>query len=111
MIRGRIAAGVAATAVGLAALAVVQAAVFAASGAYLLIVAPLVGLPLALAIYRTLHRLCSTGGRFARAEALAGSLALAAIAIVGISFGGFALLLPAVLLAIAAGLTPSPARA
>ncbi len=100
----------AAVAVALAALAIVQGAVFALSGAYLLVAAPLVGLPLALLVYRALHRVCTTGGRGARLEALAGTLVLTAIAILGMSFGGFPLLLPALLLAVAVAVTPGPRR-
>lgn len=107
--RGKAASITAGAGVVLAALAVVQGAVFAATGAYLLIVAPLVGLPVALAVYRALHRLCSTGSRRAEATALAGIWFLAAVAIIGISFGGFPLALPAMLLALAAALTPRPA--
>jgi hypothetical protein len=68
-------AGVAATGV---ALAVVQAAVFAVGGAYLLIVAPLVGAPVAFAVYRALQRLCTTGSTGAAAAASARILFLAA---------------------------------
>ena len=109
--RGRLAAIAAAAGVVLAALAVVQAAVFAATGAYLLIAAPLVGLPVALAVYRALHRLCSSGSRRAEATALAGISLLFSVAIMGISFGGIPLLLPAIVLALAAALTPGPASA
>jgi hypothetical protein len=108
--RGTFAAIAAAAGVVLAALAVLLGAVLAATGAYLLIVAPLVGLPLALEIYRALHRLCSTGSRRAEATALAGIWLLVAVAILGISFGGFPLILPAMFLALAATLTPRPAR-
>src|SRR4051812_5420762 len=108
--RGKFAATAAAAGVVLAALAVVLGAVLAATGAYVLIVAPLVGLPLALEVYRALQRLCSTGSRRAEATAVAGIWSLVAIAILGISFGGFPLVLPAMFLALAAALTPRPAR-
>lgn len=108
--KGKFAAIAAAAGVVLAVLAVVQGAVFAATGAYLLIVAPLVGLPVALAVYRALHRLCSTGSRRAEATAVAGIWFLVAVAIIGISFGGFPLVLPAMFLALAAALTPRPVR-
>ena len=109
MRRGDVAAGTAAAGVVLAGLAVVQALVFAATGAYLLVVAPLVGLAVTLAVFRALRRVCTTGSRGARAEATAGVLFLGAVAILGISFGGFALLLPALALALAVALTPRPA--
>jgi hypothetical protein len=109
--RGKLAAIAAAAGVVLAALAVVQAAVFAATGAYLAIVAPLVGLPVALAVYRALHRLCNTGSRLAEATALAGIWFLVGVAIMGISFGGLPLILPAIVLALAAALTPRPVTA
>ena len=108
--RGKAAAIAAAGGVVLAASTVVLGAVFAATGAYLLLVAPLVGLPVAWEVYRALHRLCTTGSRRAAATALAGIGFLVAVAILGISFGGFPLLGPAMLLALAAALTPRPAR-
>jgi hypothetical protein len=107
--RGKLAAGVAATGVALSALALVQAVVFAASGAYLLVVAPIVGLPIAVSVYRALRTVCTTGSARAGAAAGAGILLLAAIALAGISFGGLPLLFPAMFLAIAAALTPRPA--
>jgi hypothetical protein len=107
--RGKIAAGLAATGVALAVLAVLLGVVFAIAGAYLLIVAPVVGLPVAFAVYRALHRRCTTGSTRAAAAASAGILFLGAFAIVGISVGGLPLLLPAVFLAFAAALTPRPA--
>lgn len=106
MDRGKLAAALALAGVGLAALALLQAAVFAASGAYLLIVAPLVGLPVAFGTYRALRQVCATGSSRAQGAAAAGILFLVASAIIGISFGGFPLLLPAMFLALAAALTP-----
>lgn len=108
MLRGRIAAAVAAAGVGLVVLAIVQAAAFAVSGAYLLLAAPVLGLPVALRVYRALHRVCTTRSRSAEVQAVAGILLLIAMAILGISFGGLALLPPAALLAVAAALTPRP---
>ncbi len=99
---------VAAAGVVLAALAVVQAAIFALWGAYLLIVAPLIGLHVAWAVHRALHEVCTTGSLRAETTAAGGILFLGALAIVGISFGGFPLLVPAIFLALAAALTPRP---
>jgi len=107
--RGKLAALAAATGVGFAALVVGQAAAFAATGAYLVIVAPLAGLPVAVAVYRALHRLCTTGSRRAEVTAFAGIWLLIAVAIIGVSSGGFPLLVPAMFLALAAALTPRPA--
>jgi len=109
MTRGQLAAVMAGGGVLLVGLTVVLGAVFAATGAYLLIVAPLIGLLVAWEVYRALHRLCSTGSRRAEATAFAGILLLVALAILGVSFGGFPLLLPAILLSLAAALTPRPA--
>ena len=109
MTRGKLAAAAAGAAVLVAALGIVQGALVAATGAYLLILAPLIGLPVALGVYRALHRRCTTGSRRALATAFAGIWLLIAVAILGVSFGGFTLLLPAMLLALAAALTPRPA--
>jgi hypothetical protein len=109
MTRGKLAASAAGAAVLLAALGVVGGALSAATGAYLLILAPLIGLPIALAVYKALHRRCTTGSRRALAAAFAGIWLLIAVAILGVSFGGFSLILPAMLLALAAALTPRPA--
>lgn len=111
MTRGNLAAGLAGTGVALAALAVVQGIFFALSGAYMLLVAPLIGLLIALGIYGSLHALCTTGAARERFEAFGQVFLLAALAVLGISFGGYPLLLPAALLAVATVLTPRPAPA
>jgi hypothetical protein len=108
MRRGRFAAGIAATGVGLAGLAVASSLAIALSGPYLLMVAPLLGLPITFGVFKALRRVCTTGSRKAEAQAVAGILALPVLAVFGISFGGFQLLPPAILLAVAAALTPRP---
>lgn len=109
-VRGKLAAGIAGSAVVLAGLAVAQSAAFALSGAYLLIAAPLVGLPITVGVYLALHRICTIEDRRAEAVAAVGPLLLAGVAVLGISFGGFSLLVPAMLLAVAAVLTPRAER-
>ena len=106
VVRRKLAAGLAGAGVVLAGLAVVQAAIFAVSGSYLLIVAPLVGLPIAVWVYRSLRQRCTSGDRSGGVVAASGVGVLVGIAIVGISFGGISLLLPAVFLALAVALTP-----
>ncbi len=82
--------------------------VLAFGGAYLLVAAPLAGLLVALAVFGALRRVCRTGSRSARDGAWAGIMALLIGAYFGISFGGFMLLVPAALLAVAAAITPRP---
>ena len=106
--RGDVAAGLAGAGVALAALAVVYGAAAATTGAYALVVAPLLGLPIALGVFRALRRVCTTGAAAAEGLALAGILLLGVLAIMGVSFGGFPLLTTAILLALAAALTPRP---
>jgi len=106
---GKLAAGMARAGVALVGLTVLQGAAFPASGAYLLIVAPLVGLLIAGWVYWVLHQRCTTGNRFSGFLAAIGIVLLVVIAIFGISFGGVSLLLPAVVLAVAAVLTPRAA--
>lgn len=106
--RGTLAAVTAGAAVVLLGLAVVQGVVLAFGGAHLLVAAPLVGLLVALAVFGALRRVCRTGSRSARDGAWAGIMALLIGAYFGISFGGFMLLVPAALLAVAAAITPRP---
>ena len=107
--RGVLAATVAGSAVLLTALAVVQSAFFAPQGAHLLIVAPAAGLVVAVAVFGALQRFCRSGSGPARGLAIAGIAVLFPLAVLGVSFGGLQLLLPALLLAVAAALTPRPA--
>jgi hypothetical protein len=91
--------------------ALVYGAVAAASGAYLLILAPAFGFCVALGVHSALRRVCTSGSRQARVVAAAGVASLAVAAVVGISFGGIALILPMTLLGLATALTPHPRAA
>jgi hypothetical protein len=106
--RGRAAAAVATFAVGLLVLAVAYGVVAAVSGAYLVVVAPALGLAIAVGVWASLRRLCSGGSRHARLTASAGIALLLVVAVLGISFGGALLVVPAAALILAAGLTPRP---
>ena len=109
MTRGKLAAVTAGSGVLLVALAVVHGTILATTGAYLLIVAPLIGLPVAWVVYGALHRVCSTGSKRAEVTAFTGISLLVVLAVLGVSFGGISLLLPAIVLSLAAALTPRPA--
>jgi len=111
VIRGKLAAVTAGAGVGLCALVVIQSLAFAVTGAYLLVVAPLLGLVVAWEVYRALHRVCSTGRRRSQLGAFAGIWLLVALAWFGVSFGGVPLLLPALVLSLALALTPRAAGA
>jgi hypothetical protein len=108
MQRGAVAAGLAAAGVALAAMAIVAGFAFAVSGAPLLAVAPLLGLPIALAVHGALRRTCHTGSRAAQWGAAGGVVALVMLAVGGLSFGGIPLLLPALCLVAALAVTPRP---
>ena len=99
MQRGAVAAGLATTGVVLAAIALGVSAAFALTGAYALVAAPLLGLPLALLVRGALRRAD-------RPRAFAGVVAMILLAIGGISLGGIPLLLPALCLAAALAVTP-----
>jgi hypothetical protein len=94
VIRGSAAAAVASFAVGLLVLAVAYAVVAAVRGAYLLVVAPAVGLAIAVGVW-SLCRMCTTGSRYAGPTALDGIVLLLVVAVLGISFGGALLVVPA----------------
>ena len=104
--RYRFAASLASLAVGLLVFALAYGVVVAVGGAYVVVVAPALGSGIAVGVWRSLRRLCTTGSRHAQRAALSGIVLLVAIAILGISFGGAFLLLPAAILALAAALTP-----
>jgi len=108
VIRGRAAAALSTSAVVILAVAVLYRLRAATQGEYLLVVAPAVGMVVGLSVWGALRRLCTTGSRSAEAIAVGGVVVLPVVAIVGISFGGIALLLPAALLAVAGALTPRP---
>ncbi len=106
--RGTLAATLALSAVVLLGLGVVQGIVSAFGGAYLLVVAPLAGLLVAIGVFHALRRVCRTGSRPARELAWAGVVFLLVGAFLGVSFGGFLLIVPAALLAVSAAITPRP---
>lgn len=108
MTRGRAAAAVASLAVGLLVLAVAYGVVAAAGGAYLVVVAPALGLAIAVGVWASLRRMCTTGRRDAGVRAVAGIVVLLVVAVLGISFGGALLVVPAAALTLAAALTPRP---
>src|SRR3954454_11606797 len=91
---GRVAAALASGAVLLAALAAVWGITRAANGEWSLLLAPLVGFLVTVAVFRALQRLCRGGGlRFG--VAAAGGIGLVLVlAAVGASFGGIPLLAP-----------------
>jgi hypothetical protein len=101
MQRGALAAGLATTGVVLAALALAVSAAPALTGAYALVAAPLLGLPLALVVRGALRRAD-------RAQAFLGVVVMVLLALGGISLGGIPLLLPALCLAAALAVTPRP---
>lgn len=110
MHRGTAAATLVLVAIGLLALALVQSIAWAYyEGAYLLTPAPLLGLGMAVTVFFALRRVCTTGSRSAEAFVFTCLLLTPIIAYFGVSFGGFQLLVPGVLLAIAAVITPRPA--
>ena len=108
MIRGKAAAALASLAIGLLALAVAYGVVAALGGAYAVVVAPTLGMAIAVRVWASLRRVCRTGSRGARITALAGVASLFAVALAGISFGGALVVIPAASLAFAAVLTPRP---
>ena len=108
MTRGRIAAALATSAVALLVLAVASGVVLALQGAYLLLAAPVVGLWMGLGVWAALRRVCTTGSRCAQAIALSGIVLMPVVGILGVSFGGIALLVPAALFALARAVTPRP---
>jgi hypothetical protein len=108
MTRGKAAAALASFAVGLLGFALAYGAFVAVGGAYLVVVAPASGSAIAVGVWTSLRRLCTTGSRHAERAALGGIILLVATAVLGISFGGALLLLPAAILALAAALTPRP---
>ena len=111
MTRGRAAAALASGAVGLLGLAVLYGVFSAIEGAYLLWVAPIVGMAIGLRVWSALRRVCTTGSRSAELTAVAGIAIMPIVAYFGVSFGGIALLVPAALLAVAAVVTPRPGPA
>ena len=109
--RGIAAATLAGAAVGLVVLALIVLVPVALEGAWGLLLAPLAGLGIAVLVFRSLRRVCSTGDRGARALAALGCLLLAATAVLGVSFGGVRLLLPTLLLILATAVTPGASAA
>ena len=108
MVRGKAAAALASLAVGLLVLAVAYGVVAAIGGAYQVVAAPTVGVGIAIGVWASLRRVCTTGSRTAQLRALAGIALLLVVAVLGISFGGALLAVPAASLALAAALTPRP---
>ena len=105
--RGTAAATLAGAGVGLLVLALVMTVPVALGGAWGVLLAPLAGLGVALLVFRSLRRVCSTGDRGGRSLAVLGCGLLASIAVVGISFGGMLLLVPTLLLLLATAVTPA----
>ena len=108
MARGKAAAALATFAVGFLVVAVAYGVAAAVDGAYLLVVAPAAGVAIAAGVWASLRRVCTTGSERAERSALAGIMVLILLAVLGISFGGASLFVPAASLALAAALTPRP---
>ena len=106
MRRGRLAAGLAGGAVAIAVLIAVWGLTRALDGEWSLLLAPLIGLPIALAVFRTLQLMCRRGGVGFGFAAAGGIALLFVLAIVGPSLGGIPLLVPGVVLAVALVVTP-----
>jgi hypothetical protein len=104
--RGLFAAGLAGGAVVIAGLIAVWGVVRALDGEWSLLLAPLIGLPIALAVFRALQLTCRRGDVGFGIAAAGGIALLFGLAIVGASLGGVPLLAPAVVLAVALVVTP-----
>lgn len=106
MTRDRTPGAIASAAVALLVVALGYGVVAAIDGAHLLVVAPAIGMVVGLGVWAALRRVRATGSRAAETALLAGIALMAGLGVLGVSLGGFTILIPTALLTVAYALTP-----